>query len=321
MSNELKTGTNSENDIEIPELTGKLAVVTGANSGIGFGLTRRLALAGAEVILAVRSVERGEKAMQEIKAEKPNAKLSIELIDLGNLQSVAEFADRLVAQGRPIDILANNAGIMTPPTRNETSDGFELQLGANYLGHFALTARLLPLLRAAGTSHVMSMSSGMNMIGKINFDDLNWQQSYSPTRSYAQSKLATLMFALELNRRSLENGWGIISNSAHPGATRTNLQSSGPTMGKERHDGGMFMWLSKHINFMWQEIPQGCLPALFALTSPDAEGGEYYGPGGLGGMSGLPKAVRMPGRAKDEKVARRLWEVSEQFTRVKFPED
>ncbi|MFL5802573.1 MAG: SDR family oxidoreductase [Roseiflexaceae bacterium] len=310
-----------ENDITIPDQTGTLAVVTGANSGIGFGVTRRLAAASAEVILAVRNLDKGNQAIKDLLAENPRAKLSVELIDLSSLQSVRDFAARLNERGRPLDTLINNAGIMTPPTRNTTSDGFELQFGANYLGHFALTAGLLPLLWQAGSSRVVTMSSGMSSIGRINFDDLQWERSYSPVRSYAQSKLATLLFAIELNRRSQAYGWGIRSNAAHPGATLTNLQTTGPTLGKARANEGesLSMRITKRISGFWQEIAQGCLPALFAATSPLAIGGGYYGPGGFAELTGMPAAARMPRRAKDIHTARRLWEVSEQLTRVRFP--
>jgi NAD(P)-dependent dehydrogenase (short-subunit alcohol dehydrogenase family) len=296
-----------ENDIIIPDQTGTLAVVTGANSGIGFGVTRRLAAAGAEVILAVRNLDKGKAAISDLLAENPQAKLSLERIDLSSLQSVKDFAARLSEVGRPINTLINNAGIMTPPDRNTTSDGFELQFGANYLGHFALTAGLLPLLRKAGSSRVVTMSSGTNHIGRINFDDLQSERRYSPARSYAQSKLATLLFAIELNRRSQAYGWGILSNAAHPGATLTNLQTTGPTLGKANTRESWHLRLTKRIPGFWQEVAQGSLPALFAATSPLAVGGGYYGPDGFAELTGMPAAARMPSKAKDENTAKRLW--------------
>jgi NAD(P)-dependent dehydrogenase (short-subunit alcohol dehydrogenase family) len=310
---------SSKRDIDIPDQTGTLAVVTGANSGIGLGVTRRLAMAGAEVILAVRNRDKGRQAAKELLAENPRARLSIEQIDLASLQSVKDFAARLNAASRPITTLVNNAGVMAPPTRHTTSDGFELQFGANYLGHFALTAGLLPLLQKAGSSRVVTLSSGVNHIGRINFDDLQWERRYSPWLAYAQSKLADLLFAIELNRRSLAHGWGIISNAAHPGATVTNLQTSGPNLGKTTSGMGLGMRISRLIPGFWQEIPQGCLPALFAATSPRAVGGGYYGPDGFGEMTGMPKPARIPRRARDEDTARRLWEVSERLTQVQFP--
>jgi len=311
--------SNTGKDIEIPDQTGTLAVVTGANSGIGLGITRRLAAAGAEVILAVRNQEKGSQAVKDILTENPSAKLSVEKMDLASLQSIRDFVDRRIAIGRPVNILINNAGIMAPPARHTTSDGFELQIGANYLGHFALTAGLLPLLRKAGSSRVTTMSSGMSHLGSIQFDDLQWERRYSPSLSYAQSKLANLLFAFELNRLSLANGWNILSNAAHPGATRTNLQTTGPTLGKDSSNMGLGMRLARLIPGIWQEIEQGCLPALYAATSPNAVGGVYYGPDGFAEMTGMPRLARIPGKAKDEHTARKLWQVSEDLTQTHFP--
>ena len=308
-----------QRDIEIPNQTGKVAVVTGANSGIGFGVTRRLAAAGAEVILAVRNMDKGNEAITKLLADQPTAKLSLEHIDLSNLQSVQDFATRLNERGRPVNILINNAGVMAPPTRHTTSDGFELQFGANYLGHFALTAGLLPLLRKAGTSRVVTLSSIVNHFGKINFDDLQSQRKYAPWPSYAQSKLADLLFAMELDRRSQVYGWGILSNAAHPGATTTNLQTAGPNLGLANTGESRIMRLTKRIPGFWQEIPQGSLPALFAATSLLAVGGSYYGPDGYGELTGMPKPARIPRRANDEDTQKKLWQVSEQLTRVHFP--
>jgi NAD(P)-dependent dehydrogenase (short-subunit alcohol dehydrogenase family) len=303
-------------DIDVPEQSGKLAVVTGANSGIGFGVAGRLAGAGAEVVLAVRSVDKGEDAAQRIRAEHPHAVLSVERLDLSDLGSVAEFAAAMNERGRAVDILVNNAGVMAVPARKSTVDGFELQLGTNYLGHFALTGRLLPLLRA-GSARVVTLSSGVSMIGRIDLDDLQGERRYGPWRAYSQSKLATLMFAFELDRRSRRFGWGLVSNAAHPGVTHTNLQSTGPNLGRARPS-----WTARLMERMpgiWQEIPQGALPTLYAVTSPRAIGGGYYGPDGFGELTGLPKTARVPRRARDEAVAARLWTVSESLTRVRFP--
>ncbi|KAB8139922.1 SDR family NAD(P)-dependent oxidoreductase [Chloroflexia bacterium SDU3-3] len=303
--------------MDIPNQRGILAVVTGANSGIGLGITRRLAAAGAEVILAVRNQQKGEQAIRQLQSELPTAKLGLELIDLASLDSVRAFSARLNAAGRPIHMLINNAGIMAPPTRHTTADGFELQFGANYLGHFAMTAGLLPLLRA-GTARVVTLSSLVNRIGHINFDDLQWEKRYSPGRAYGQSKLADLLFAIELNRRSQAHSWGIRSNAAHPGATHTNLQTTGPTLGTARTTASPFMRLTTIIPGFWQEVEQGCLPALFAATSPAAVGGGYYGPDGFAELSGMPKPARIPREALDAQVARRLWQVSEQLTGSQF---
>ncbi len=304
----------------IPDQTGTLAVVTGANSGLGLGITRRLAAAGAEVILAVRNPQKGRQAMQDLLAENPEARLSVEVIDLASLQSIGEFVARLIAAGRPLNLLVNNAGVMMPPTRHTTADGFELQFGANHLGHFALTAGLLPLLRKAGSSRVMTMSSGMNHIGSIHFDDLQWERRYSPPLAYGQSKLANLLFAMELNRLSLEHGWGILSNAAHPGFTHTNLQTSGPTLGKTVRRTGLGMRMLMWIPGLSQEVPQGILPALYAATCPEAQGGAYYGPNGFAEMTGMPKLAMLPGKAKNAATARKLWQVSEQLTQFYFPD-
>ena len=199
----------------------------------------------------------------------------------------------------------------------------ELQLGTNYLGHFALTGKLLPLLRKASSSRVVTLSSLTNRVGSINFDDLQSERGYRPQFAYGQSKLATLMFALELNRRSLRYGWGIRSNASHPGATLTNLQTTGPALGRgsttlmER----LGMQLTRMIPGFWQEIAQGALPTLYAATSPLAVGGGYYGPGGFAELTGMPAVARIPRRARDEQTAERLWQVSEQLTRVSFPTD
>jgi NAD(P)-dependent dehydrogenase (short-subunit alcohol dehydrogenase family) len=306
-------------DIQVPDLHGKLAVVTGANSGLGFGLTGRLARAGAEVILAVRNEEKGAAAVRRIREQTPEASVSIRRLDLASLSSIAKFGAELTKEGRPIDILLNNAGIMMPPVRDETEDGFELQFGTNHLGHFALTAHLLPLLRAATTSRVVSLSSLIARTGRLDFNDLHGLR-YRPHRAYALSKLATLVFARELNRRSVVGGWGLRSIAAHPGATVTNLQITGPT-----HKGAsarVFLAVNEathHIGWIWQQVDQGILPALYAATSPAAAGGGYYGPGGFGELTGAPAPARLPPRSLDEADARRLWSLSEELTGATFP--
>jgi NAD(P)-dependent dehydrogenase (short-subunit alcohol dehydrogenase family) len=307
--------------LDVPDLTGKRAVVTGANSGLGFGLTKRLAAAGAEVTMAIRNREKGEAAAAQIRAEVSDARLPIRIIDLSSLASVAAFADGLLEDGHPVDILINNAGLMMPPKRETTSDGFELQFGANYLGHFALTAQLLPLLRRATTSRVISLSSIYAHRGYLTWDDLQSERSYRPGRAYGLSKLAMLMFAREFNRRSAAGGWGILSAAAHPGATITNLQVTGPMRG--RPEDGIVARLNRlqyRVPGLYQNIDQGILPALFAATSPDAVGGGYYGPNGVLELTGgTSAAARVPKRATPEADARRLWSVSEELTGMAFP--
>ncbi|WP_394830320.1 SDR family oxidoreductase [Pendulispora rubella] len=306
-----------DESMDIPNQYGKLAVVTGANSGIGLETARRLAGAGAEVVLAVRDLAKGRVAAEAISAEHPAAVLHVAQLDLASLASVEAFADDWLARGRPIDILVNNAGIMAVPRRRVTSDGFELQLGTNYLGHFALTARLLPLLCAAKGARVVTLSSLTHRYGKIAFDDSQSERCYSAGRAYAQSKLATLMFADELQRRSTHAGWGITSLSAHPGATRTNLQITGPNFGTARTRPSPGMRVMMQI-MPWQDPPQGAMPTLYAATAPQARGGEYYGPSGFAELTGNPATAKKSRRALDESAASRLWSESTRLTGVDF---
>jgi NAD(P)-dependent dehydrogenase (short-subunit alcohol dehydrogenase family) len=307
-------------DIPVPDLTGRLAVVTGANSGLGFGLTRRLAGAGAEVVLAVRNWAKGEEAIARIRADLPTARLRMLPLDLSSLTNVATFCAMITADGRPVDVLVNNAGIMMPPKRETTADGFELQFGSNYLGHFALTAHLMPLLRAADAARVVSLSSILARAGRFDWDDLQSERRYSPQRAYGLSKLSMLVFAEELERRSVSAGWGVRSMAAHPGSTLTNLQVTGPRSGGKT-GGAMaaYMRLTSGVPWLWQQIPQGILPALHASTSPAAVGGGYYGPGGFAELTGGPKPAAVPKRARSAADAARLWEVSETLTGVSFP--
>jgi len=306
----------------VPDMSGKLVVITGSNSGLGFGLTRRLSAAGADVVMAIRNRAKGEKAIEEIRATVPDAKLTIKSLDLSSLAAVAALGEQLNAEGRPIDILINNAGVMQPPERDTTADGFELQFGSNHLGHFALTAHLLPLLRAAKGARVVSLSSLAARFGKINWDDPQYEKSYSATQAYGQSKLATLMFALELDRRSREAGWGIVSNAAHPGLTKTNLQLAGPSHGREKpalmEQFYKASW--RFTPFLWQEIDEGILPALYAAAAPHAEGGAFYGPRGFYEAAGGGVApAKIPAKARNEGDCQRLWELSEQLTGVSYP--
>ena len=314
--------TRHHRSVTVPDLSGKLAVVTGSNSGLGLGLATRLSAGGADVIMAIRNRPKGEAAIEQIHATVPTAKPAIKSLDLSSLASVKALGEELNAEGRPIDILINNAGIMQPPDRETTADGFEVQFGGNHLGHFALTGHLLPLLRAASNPRVTSLSSLAARMGGINFDDLQWEKRYNPTQAYAQSKSANLMFAIELDRRSRRAGWGIVSNAAHPGFTKTNLQLSGPSQGKESPTLlERFYRVSRQVTpFVWQEVEEGILPALYGAVSPNAEGGAFYGPRGfLEAAGGGVKPARIPGRCQNEADGRRLWEISEQLTGVSFP--
>jgi NAD(P)-dependent dehydrogenase (short-subunit alcohol dehydrogenase family) len=304
----------------VPDLSGRFAVVTGANSGLGFGLAKSLAGAGADVVLAIRSRAKGEAAIADIRRELPSAKLTIRQLDLSSLKSVAALGDELAAEGRPIDLLINNAGVMTPPQRQETDDGFELQFGANHLGHFALTGHLLPLLRAPQAPRVVTVSSIAAGQRNLDFDDANAQHGYKPMRSYGMAKLAQLMFAVELDRRSRRGGWGLMSNAAHPGLSKTNLLS-GASYGREKPTlqarfTQLTWWL---LPFMWLDVDEGIKPTLYAAVSPDAEGGKYYGPRGFyetaGGGVTFAGVSRL---ARSEPDRERLWQLSEQLTGVTY---
>lgn len=297
---------------DIPSQRGKTALVTGS-AGLGFETARELARAGAKVIVASRNPGTGAEAVARIRTETPSASIQFEAVDLANLASVSALAARLRGQTDAVDLLVNNAGVMTPPQRMETADGFELQFGANYLAHFALTGLLLPLLANAGQARVVTLSSIAARGGAINFADLQAQDGYRPMPVYAQSKLACLMFALELQRRSQANGWGLTSIAVHPGISRTGLLYNTPGGA-----GGMRRAMRAMLWFLFQPAPQGALPTLFAATAPRAEGGAYYGPDGFAELNGYPTAARIPGPAKDEAHCRRLWDLSEDLTGVRF---
>ncbi|WP_329391096.1 SDR family oxidoreductase [Streptomyces sp. NBC_01716] len=303
----------------VPDQTGKYAVVTGANSGTGKEAVRRLAAAGAHVVMAVRTVAKGESARDEILARHPNAKLDVRRVDLADLASVEEFADGLIADGTPLDLLVNNAGVMAPPSRIETTDGFELQMGSNFLGPFALTVRLLPLLLAAGSPRVATMSSGTASFGRIDFADLQWKsRRYSSNGSYAQSKLADMIMTRELARIAAERGWNLLSTGAHPGFTRTNLQTAGASLGTGKRSLGTTL-LTKMDFLPSQGVEPGTEPLLYAATSPDAVAAGYYGPGGRFGLVGPATTARMTRRALDASVNARLWAEAERLTGVALP--
>ena len=300
----------------VPEQAGKLIVVTGANSGTGKEAARRLAEAGAHVVMAVRTIAKGEQAREEIMAAHPGAELEVRRVDLADLASVAEFADRLIADGTPVDVLINNAGVMAPPTRMTTADGFELQFGSNFLGPFALTIRLLPLVLAAQVPRVVTMSSGVASYGRIRFDDPQWQRRYSPNLAYAQSKLADLMMTLHLAELARQQDWNLMSNAAHPGFTRTNLQTAGAALGRDKPKRTPF----NSFGFLpSQPVGPGTEPLLYAATSADAVNGGYYGPSRWFGLVGPTTAVTPYRRARDTATAARLWELAERLTGVSLP--
>ena len=295
---------------DIPDQSGRVAIVTGANSGLGLITARELARAGARVIMACRNTSKGAAAGAEIRAAVPSADVELAALDLGSLDSVRAFVRAFEERGVALDLLINNAGLMAPP-RSETADGFELQFGTNHLGHFALTAQLIGLM-TKDDARVVTLSSGAHHIGKIDFDDLNWTRRYSRWRAYGQSKLANLTFALELNRRLRAAGSNVTSVGAHPGYSATNLQSAAaPALDRA------VMVISNKV--MAQSADMGTLPTLYAATKPGVEGGTYVGPDGFMEQRGYPGPVTPSSAARDEATGRRLWEVSETLTRQPFP--
>ncbi|NOP98143.1 MULTISPECIES: SDR family oxidoreductase [Mycolicibacterium] len=306
-------------DITIDDLSGKRAVVTGASDGIGLGIAARLAGAGAEVVLPVRNPRKGEGAVAKIREQHPQAKLTLEELDLSSLASVAALGGKLCAEGAPIHVLVNNAGVMTPPDRQTTANGFELQFGTNHLGHFALTAHLMPLLRA-GHARVTSQTSVAARSGTINWKDLNWEQSYDGMPAYRQSKIAVGLFGLELSRRSAAAGWGITSNVSHPGVAPTNLLAARPEVGRAKDTMGvrLIRWFSAR-GLVVGTVDSAQLPALMAAASVQAKDGAFYGPQWLGYLGGPPGEHDLWKPLRDNDNAARLWTVSEELTGATFP--
>lgn len=297
----------------IPDQTDKVFLVTGANSGLGWETARALAEHGAHVLVGARTQAKAAEAIDRITASSPAGTLQPLVVDLSDLESVAAAADTLLTEQTRMDALVNNAGIMMTPY-GTTAQGFELQLGVNHLGHFALTGRLLPLLMATEGSRVVSVSSNGHRPGRINFDDLQSEQAYSPYGAYFQSKLANLLFTAELQRRLDAAGSATIAVAAHPGASNTNLGHENP--GGVR--GNLLRLLSPLSGLLGQSAAMGALPQLRAATDPDAQGDDYYGPGGFAEMRGHPVPVDRSDRAKDAATAVRLWDVSAELTGVAY---
>ncbi|HVW42612.1 MAG TPA: SDR family oxidoreductase [Amycolatopsis sp.] len=306
-------------DITVPGLSGRRAVVTGASDGIGLGLATRLAAAGAEVLLPVRNASKGQAAIATIRRTAPDANVSLRELDLSSLASVAALGDALRAEGRPIHLLINNAGVMTPPDRQTTPDGFELQFGTNHLGHFVLVAHLLPLLRA-GHARVTSQVSVAANQGAVNWDDLNWERAYDGRKAYSQSKIALGLFGLELDRRSQADGWGITSNLSHPGVAPTNLLAARPEVGRDRDTLSVRMIRALSARgILVGTVHTAQLPAICAATSPDAKRGGFYGPRGLGHLGGPPGEQKLYSRLRGAEEAQRIWQISEELTKAPFP--
>ncbi|MEU6340405.1 SDR family oxidoreductase [Streptomyces sp. NPDC046977] len=305
-----------EIDITIPDLSGKRALVTGASDGMGREMAARLAAAGAEVLMPVRNPAKGEKAIREIRESVPGAKVSLRVLDLASLDSVAALGDTLRREGRPLHILVNNAGVMVPPARQTTAEGHELQFGTNHLGHFALVGHLLPLLRA-GRARVTSQVSIAARSGSINWDDLNWERGYDKQRAYVQSKIAFGLFGLELQRRSEANGWGITSNLSHPGVAPTSLLAARPELGRPKDTSAVRLIRALSASgILVGTVATAKLPALMAATDPAAKPGALYGPSGPGNLGGRPAEQRMysPLSGATDAERLRLWDVSERLT-------
>jgi NAD(P)-dependent dehydrogenase (short-subunit alcohol dehydrogenase family) len=301
---------------QVDDQSGRRFVITGANSGTGKEAARRIAAAGGHVVMAVRTEEKGHTAAAEIRKDVPEASLEVRRVDLADLASVHAFAEGIRADGEPLDALINNAGVMAVPQRMTTADGFELQFGSNFIGPFALTNLLLPLLLSSDAPRVTTMASGAANFGRINFRDLQSAESYRSVGAYAQSKLADLLLGIHLARVAEERGWKLLSTIAHPGYTRTNLQSAGPNLGR----------VKKRFNPLFdlpllpsQDVVPGTEPLLFAATDPDVRQGAYYGPSRFGGLVGPTMNVTLPRSARGVDLAASLWSVAEQLTGTALP--
>ncbi|MCZ6464620.1 MAG: oxidoreductase [Proteobacteria bacterium] len=301
---------------DLPDLSGKTAVVTGANSGLGYETTVALAGAGAHVVMACRSAEKAAEARRGVEAAHPNASLEIRALDLANLASVRDFAKSFLDAHERLHLLCNNAGVMALPFR-KTADGFEMQIGTNHLGHFALTGLLLDRLLATPGARVVNVSSTMHKIGRMRLDDLHFEKpgSYGKWRAYGQSKLANLLFTYELGRVLEAAGRNLVVAASHPGYAATNLQFEGPRM-----EGSSLMERMSALGnrLFSQTAAGGALPSLYAAAGPDVRSGSYYGPSRMGELWGPPKKVRSNRRSHDRETATRLWQLSEEQTGIRY---
>ena len=297
---------------QMPSQQERLAIVTGANSGIGYQTARYLARAGATVILACRSAAKGEAARARIVAENAAAKIEVRALDVADLDSVRRFAAEFLSEGKPLDLLINNAGVMAIPERRTTPQGFEMQFGTNHLGHFALTGLLLPALLRQPKSRVVTVASIAHKGGKLNFDDLNGERGYDPRGAYQQSKLANLVFGLEFDRRLRAHSVDTTSVIAHPGVAVTNIISNGMGTGMKSRIVGALLPL------VAQSDDRGSWPLVYAATSSEVHGGGYYGPDGIAEIKGMPVEVKPKPQALDPAAGKRLWDVSETLTGVRY---
>jgi NAD(P)-dependent dehydrogenase (short-subunit alcohol dehydrogenase family) len=314
--------SDSWNTEQIPDQTGRLAVVTGANSGIGLVTARELAAKGAKVIVACRDAAKGEAAVAQMRADLPpggaDADLEVRVLDLADLGSVRAFAAGVIADNPDgIDLLINNAGVMAPP-RQETADGYELQFGTNHLGHFALTGLLFDQLKKKPESRVVTVSSNAHKMGRINFDDLQSEHRYRRWNAYGQSKLANLIFAIDLQKKIDEAGFRMKSMGAHPGLSSTNLGSAGTGSGNGLVNLATTPFLKFSNAILAQDADHGALPTLFAATVPGLAGGSYIGPDGIGEHRGSPTIVAPRKLAQDQEIANRLWSESVELTGVEY---
>jgi NAD(P)-dependent dehydrogenase (short-subunit alcohol dehydrogenase family) len=299
---------------DMPNLAGRTVIVTGANSGTGFESARAFARKGAHTILACRSLERGQVAMEAIRRESPQALIDLRPLDLADLSSVRGFAEVFKPEHETLHILCNNAGVMALPYRT-TADGFEMQFGTNHLGHFALTGLLIDRIFSAAGGRIVTVSSNVHHSGKINFNDLNGQYAYKKWQAYAQSKLANLLFAYELQRKLAASDSETISVGAHPGYAATNLQQAGPEMARAPLQKIIMSVMNR---LLAQSAAMGALPILYAATSPTVQGGDYIGPGGFQEMKGFPAKVTSNEASYDQTLAKQLWSISEELTGVSF---
>ena len=299
---------------DIPDQSGRVAIVTGANSGLGIETSLALAAKGAHVVLACRDPQRGRAALDKVRRASPKESVEAIPLDLASLASVRAFADAFGARHPRLDRLVNNAGVMAIPRRT-TADGFEMQLGTNHLGHFALTGLLLPKLLGTPNARIVNVSSSAHRPGKIHFDDLQLERGYGKWVAYSQSKLANLLFTFELDRRLRKAGKTAIAAAAHPGYAATNLQTVGTQMTGSKLAEQVFLFGNR---LFAQSAAMGALPSLYAATADDVQGGDYYGPSSIGEMWGPPRKVGCSARARDAASAARLWDVSEKLTGVRF---